>query len=692
MIRHVLTSSKVGLGCIGAVVAAFGIGLGGFNAGSDSIDAATSSESLAGMEDRVVLPGSPASDESPWLKDGPIDPEILLGLPRLDAASPGAACFTPGTPPEVMRRINELIYPEQGGARYFIGSRWPGTQGTPFHLTWSFVPDGTFTSGNSLPSTLFATMDAQFNGNRALWTSLFEQSFARWAQLSGLSFTRITVGGNDWDDGANFGNAGSATRGDSRIAARFIDGGAGANVLAFNFFPPNGDMVLDDSNSWNSSSNNFRFLRDVVMHEHGHGLGAFHVCSSDDTFLMEPSINTSFDGPQQDDVRAAQRHYGDPNEPNDTAVDAVSLVTPILGVLRTHGTPLSPSIPNTSMFGIDGFGDEDWYSFTVTDQRRTTIFIEPAGRVYDSSPQQGGNCTSGNSIDSRAMIDLEFELIDVDGSTVLATGDAQPIGGTETVTDILLPQAGDYFIRVFHTGGTSQSQLYFIRRIVDDPFPCQIAVCADPPGLPAFPHIAKKNRYISFTPENPGSTLGFQVELTAGPSAPAALGWVGEPYDPSCQNDDGSPMVPPEPCLGLDAMARIVDAPVFREWNEGIVHLGDCEIVPTATYELRGSGDGVLFSGPLQIQTIDQPSPKFWADVTGPKIGTTWIVPDGLVNVNDVQAAILRFKREPDAPHLTWIDIAGQTPNALVNVTDIQLILLAFKEEPYPFGLPADCP
>ena len=37
--------------------------------------------------------------------------------------------------------------------------------------------------------------------------------------------------------------------------------------------------------------------------------------------LMEPELNKSIDGPQHDDIRAGQRHYGDPFEPdNDSLV------------------------------------------------------------------------------------------------------------------------------------------------------------------------------------------------------------------------------------------------------------------------------------------------------------------------------------------------------------------------------------
>ena len=618
---------------------------------------------------------------SPWQ----LDP--LTG--RLQYA-PAAVCFAEGTPKEVMAEINRLINPSSS-FKYFIGSRWSGLQGTPRALTWSFVPDGTI-AGSGLASTLFATLDGQFGGNRALWISRFQQSFDRWQQLTGTSYTRVTDGGNDWDDGASWGSGGSATRGDVRIAMRNIDGPS--SILAFNFFPSNGDMVMDSSENWNQSGNSHRFMRNIIMHEHGHGLGISHVCTFDSDQLMEPFLSTAFDGVQHDDLRAGQRHYGDPFEPDDGPADATDLGTPPVTGLVRAGTIPSPSFPNSGLLSIDATGKTDWFRFSTTDTRRVTVKVVPQGRVYQNNPQSGdGSCPGGGSnVDSLAMANLNVEVIDGDETTVLATGASQPAGMTEEVVDLFLPTAGDYFIRVFEFGGTAQSQLYILDVLVNNPLPCQLIDCAESPLVPDFPHNARKNRYLSFDPNNDAQAVAFQIELTAGPDAPAMLGWVGAPYDPSCQKDDGSPLNPPASCAGLDALARIVPDPVIRLWTEPVIHIGDCPIVPTATYALRGSHDGVLFSDPLSLQTIAKPGSRFWADVAGSKVGTTWQPPDEIINVNDVQAALARFSLDPEAPHKTWIDIDGESPNYLINVTDVQQILLAFLDRPYPFSSPAGCP
>ena len=47
------------------------------------------------------------------------------------------------------------MHTDPNGARYFLAGRWPGTQGSPLTLTWSFVPDGLSINGE--PSELFTT-------------------------------------------------------------------------------------------------------------------------------------------------------------------------------------------------------------------------------------------------------------------------------------------------------------------------------------------------------------------------------------------------------------------------------------------------------------------------------------------------------------------------------------------------------
>ena len=196
----------------------------------------------------------------------------------------------------------------------------------------------------------------------------------------------------------------------------------------------------------------------------------------------------------------------------------------------------------------------------------------------------------------------------------------------------------------------------------------------------------------------------MEIEITAGPDAPGVIGWVGEPFDPSCQNDDGSPNG--EPCEGVDYIARVVNDPVFRSWPESLVHVGDCEIVPVATYQIRATWDGIEFTAPLEVATIEQPGPRYYGDVVG--IGTGdlppvpgFTPPNGVVNVTDVQAFILTVQGDATpSTHATWVDLHGlgdgSPPNFILNVSDLQQILFGIEGQQYtdsPENLnPADCP
>ena len=137
---------------------------------------------------------------------------------------------------------------------------------------------------------------------------------------------------------------------------------------------------------------------------------------------------------------------------------------------------------------------------------------------------------------------------------------------------------------------------------------------------------------------------------------------------------------------------RVVFTPVFRFWPAVVLHLGDCEIVPAASYEIRGTVDGETFTEALEVSTIAQPIPKYWGDCVGILGDASWSGPNGVVNMDDVMAAVQKFKQVETAPHLTWVDVDAQVPNAVLNFADIQQIVNGFKGEAYPFSDPAACP
>lgn len=387
-------------------------------------------------------------------------------------------CYAPGTPLEVIQRVEEAVmaaYLSQFEGleqpEYNTTSRWTGTQGDPFTVTWSFVPDGLSISngiGEGIaPSTLFAEWDAVLP--RASWIALFEQSFNRWSQLSGLNYQRVTAAGVDWDDGAAWGSGVGATRGHVRICMKPIDGLSG--VLAYNQFPQNGDMVLDagdlapGGSNFGSSSNSYRFFRNTVMHEHGHGMGLLHVCSNNTSQLMEPFLSTSFDGPRQDDVRGAQRHYGDINEPDNTAATAVNAGAITVGSNVTLGNPPLPTTgtneASVTTLSIDANGEQDYHLFSTASIMLANFTVTPFGTTYDEGSQAGdGSCPAGVALNALNRANLSLDLVASNGTTVLQTAAAQAAGVAETITGALLSPPGNFYLRVYEADAPTESQLY----------------------------------------------------------------------------------------------------------------------------------------------------------------------------------------------------------------------------------------
>ena len=171
----------------------------------------------------------------------------------------------------------------------------------------------------------------------------------------------------------------------------------------------------------------------------------------------------------------------------------------------------------------------------------------------------------------------------------------------------------------------------------------------------------------------------------------------------------------PGPCGDEDWFARVDSTPYFDEWTLTTLHIGDCEIIPVATYLVRAcfAPDGVLCSEPLTIGTIEQPfvSPGFrgnYGDVVGPVEGTDpdyyFTPPDGFVNANDVLAYLLTKQNygTPNKPqtHPTWVDLHGlgdgNPPQYILNVSDLGQILKGFVGDAWtddPGNMnPGQCP
>jgi hypothetical protein len=384
-------------------------------------------------------------------------------LPFTDVTTPEAGfapqfCFAPGEEPtpEMQAWINEQIMGAFGDRFLLQGSSWSASANTPTTLSWSFAPDGliiTNSQGQAIGiSSLFERMDALFaqEGGRDVWIAQFQWAFDRWAALSGLSYQRVSVPGQPWDDAAAWGTAGNdTTRGDVRICGIEIDGPS--NILAFNSFPVGGgDMHMDINERWDDNSPpDFTLLRSTIAHEHGHGMGLLHVCPTAGVFLMEPFASENFEGPQHDDIRGAHRLYGDAFEPNNTSATATNVGTIAPGATISLGALPSgdEAVAATSIASIvdrSGTPDRDFYRVQADAPILVNVSLQPIGVVYESGPQAQCNGPFG-VINSIAIADLRMQVLGSNGTTVVLDRDQSPTGSIEFFNGLLLP-AGTFFV------------------------------------------------------------------------------------------------------------------------------------------------------------------------------------------------------------------------------------------------------
>lgn len=403
----------------------------------------------------------------------------LRGLAR-EAARTGSidlgwvdVCLHPDTSPEdaerILRELPTYIPTLQDGMLGFNRrNRWTytctdgatGVIGDPITLTWSIVPDGTWADGGS--SNLYAVFDAAWGSSG--WINKMRNAFDRWEAVIGITYIEVS------DDGASMPGSGGSVgvRGDVRIGGRSIDGPS--NVLAYNYYPNGGDMVLDtdDVAFYSNPAGNYGNLKNVVCHEHGHGMGLGHVIPENCTKLMEAYQcgSSAFVGPQDDDVRGGMRNYGDRLENNDTDSDAIDL-----GTITDTLVVETLSIDN-------GTTDVDWYLVTLTNLD-IVVEVDPIGSGYMCGPEGG----TASWVRTDSISDPDIELWDATCTTCLETATAYAICETE-VMSCTVPSTGDYLLKVFRKAGTGSGvQCYNLTIYYDDLSGIEVAGGDLPPGL-----------------------------------------------------------------------------------------------------------------------------------------------------------------------------------------------------------------
>lgn len=378
-----------------------------------------------------------------------------------------------------------LISPEISEG-YYSNGRWAATAsypevapvGFPTTLTWSIVADGTPLSIGGT-SNFVSFFDGMFNVSggganisQRPWFALVQQSFNRWTELSGLSFVYEPA-----DDGATHGNSAGVigVRGDVRLAGKFLDGLGGTNAQAG--FIPQADLTVDtgDSSYFGNSTNNYRALRNTLMHEIGHSFGLGHVDSNSAAFLMEGFSNNSFEGPQLDDVRGVQALYGDKYERlagtgGNGSIDAASPLGGIssgtsltIGAHAATGTLVLST--ETDFASIANQNDVDFYSFTLTEAAIVDLTVTPLGASYNE--RIGGSSSPYATTNAAQLSNLDLALYAVVEvlPTLLGSSNSQPLGVAESLLGIELTSPGEYFVRI--AGSSAVTQLYQLEIGVD---------------------------------------------------------------------------------------------------------------------------------------------------------------------------------------------------------------------------------
>jgi len=543
------------------------------------------------------------------------------------------------TAEDMVESLSNLSDEQLFGSYLPQGSRWTFTatdgtvtQGQRMTLTYSFVPDGTPipTAGlaGSPPSNLFAMLDANFPGGRAAWKAKFAQAFNRWGELLNITYVEVS------DDGATFPSAMGVTgqRGDIRIAMKVL----GA-PLAVNFYPQfGGDMVLDseDISDFVNSSGDFIRLRNVLGHEHAHGLGLQHTLPQDATKLMEPTLNTGFDGPQEDDIRGAQFLYGDWAEPN-AGIGEEAFVGGPLRDPATSGT----QVLEVEDVSLERAGESDWYGFTAFSMAPIAIRVEPIGSTYAFAPQSNPN--DQTTVNGKAVRNLALRLwrrvsAQTNQIQMAAQIDFNSAGEAEYHPPIPYTNAGYMLVEIYSNDTVNASQRYKLtisNTAIAAPIePASMTVFNVAAGQQVFDGTSVQfgqtnigsaaNRTLSIANAGPGTLEIGQVSL-AGPGAGdysftllsnsiAANGSTSMAisFQPSAAGVRQAVMTIPnnDPAqsnfsfilsgLGVQPAAPVVEVRVNNVVvpHNNLVNLGDVEIGDTASasVSIRNTGNATL--------------------------------------------------------------------------------------------------
>ncbi len=470
----------------------------------------------------------------------------------------------------------------------------PAGQALPARLTYSFPDDGTTWGLSEIsapgPNTLNAELLNLYGaGNLDLGREYLRQSIAVFRKYGGLTYAEVADDGSAMDQDP----VRTPDRGDIRIGGLAFGTGT---FLAYNAFPSpdfagvgGGDMVVNTSfflpENFSDPANDFRYLRNTIAHEHGHGTGYIHSTPCDGTKLMEPFIDTTGDTMRVDGRRGLGNNYGDRFAGNQLQGNAEPLGTLTRSVI----------LPDLSTNGDDGpnNSDEDWFSLTVAEQTTVSVTVQPTGGSYQNGQQFFGCFGDETTIDAFRAGNLNVEIRTF--FNLIASGNANGAGEAETATATLNPGV-QYLVRVVDIGPSTEQDVQLYDLTID----------------------------LNGTPAAPWAVAGLDKRIAAGETCFFIGDILSEPTQP------GATLVQYDWDLDGNGSFEVIDDPR-----------------PTAVYTVNGTvpvtlrvtdSNGVSDTDTITVTVFGGSDPIDCPDADG----------DGFVNIIDLNLVLSNFNMAVD--------------------------------------------
>lgn len=200
---------------------------------------------------------------------------------------------------------------------------------------------------------------------------------------------------------------------------------------------------------------------------------------------MEPFISRRFLGPQLDEIITIHELYGDQferqgsNSRNNTLGTARNL-----GAVSANFELLEASISDSN--------DVDYYRFRVNSPRSLDLTVTPELSLYNNpnidipflEAAQTDACaiSEASLYDPRPRQNLDIRLLGPDRTTVIASANSAAIGQAESMSNVQLMAAGDYYIEVRgggqNAGSGNNTQLYDLNMSLSAASLVQLSIAA----------------------------------------------------------------------------------------------------------------------------------------------------------------------------------------------------------------------